>query len=130
MVGRSQVAPFRAFMVICITAMIVVLFEEGFWLLMGSMALGRGPIPHAYLANLLFFISVLISACLFWKWPWVAMLVAWIDLGTILLHINPWNNGSSTTFFHEFMYDHIFFLAANLGFIAFVLMRRKGGALG
>jgi hypothetical protein len=94
-------------MVLCIAAMLVVLFKEGFWLLMGSMALDHGPIPHAYLVNSILFIVFLISTCLFWKWPWIAVLIAWLDLAAILLHANPWNDNSSATFFHQFIYDHI-----------------------
>lgn len=107
MVTRSQTLTFRLIMVLCIAAMLVVLFKEGFWLLMGSMALDHGPIPHAYLVNSILFIVFLISTCLFWKWPWIAVLIAWLDLAAILLHANPWNDNSSATFFHQFIYDHI-----------------------
>jgi hypothetical protein len=105
-------------------AMILAIVGKGFWLAMGLLALGSGPLPHIYAINLILCGSFLLSLALLWRWPFVGMVVAWLDLCSILTGFSPWADRSATTFYHEFMWDHIFFIGANLGFIAVIYLRR------
>jgi hypothetical protein len=104
--------------------MIVVLLDKVFWLTMGTLSLGPGGLPRIYLINLVLLIAILISAITLWKWPWVSVVVAWANLLSILTRFSPWNDNSVHAFFAGFMFDHIFFIAANVGMIAVMSLKR------
>jgi hypothetical protein len=125
MVTKLHSAPLRICLVAAICLMVLVAAFQAFWLLMGSLALDRGPIPRVYWLNVVRFFCFLVSAVTLWKWPWIAISVAWVDLFLILSGFSPWEDHSATTFFFQFMFDHIFFIAANAGFVAAVLLRRS-----
>jgi hypothetical protein len=112
------------FSAVAISAMSVACLGKAFWLLWGTLALDNGPIPWVYRVNLYLFLAFLISAALFWKWPWIAVVIGWADFIAISLRINPWELGSPKAALNRFTFDLIFFIAANVGFIAAISLRR------
>jgi hypothetical protein len=123
MVMRTQT--FRICIFICMCGMAYATYKEGFWLLLASVSLDGGPMPRADLVGTWTVVGFLISTCLYWKWPWIAVVIAWANMGVILLGVVPWVAHSWATFFHQFVYDHIFFVAANLGLLAGLLPKRS-----
>ena len=128
MVSTTQASLLRLFTVLCMVVMACATLMMGFWLVLASVSLDGGSLPRADLMGRCSFIFFLISTCLYWKWPSVAFLVAWANTGAILIGVVPWVDHSLTTFFHQFVYDHIFFIAANLGFTASILLKRNRAA--
>ena len=113
---------------VAILAMILAIAGKGFWLAMGLLALGPGPLPRIYALNLILFGSFILSMVLLWKWPWVGLVIAWLNLFSILTGFSPWADHSAAAFLREFMFDHTFFIAANLGFVAVIMLRRTRSA--
>jgi len=56
-------------------------------------------------------------------------MTAWVDLALILLGVIPWVDHSFKTFTHQFVYDNLFFVAANLGALALMFGRRSQGEI-
>ena|ERR1039458_2096071 len=106
--------------VISLGLMGLVVCAKGLWLLIAVIALDSGPIPWAYKWNALVFIGVFVSTLAFWKLPYIAVVVAWIDLLSILVIVGVnWPNVHfDFKFLDQFRYDYLFFVVAILGFIA------------
>jgi hypothetical protein len=85
---------------------------------MGTMALDAGPIPKIYLFNIFEVFIFGISIALFWKWPLVAVAMAWFALTFILAVIVPWGTVSAHMISRSLQLEYAFFVAAHLGFIA------------
>ena len=111
-------------MLVAICAIVIAVAVTAFWLTLGLLALDSGPIPRAYLLNLVCFASFIISAATLWKWPWIAAFVAWANMLSILTRFTPWNDDSAATFFSQFLFDHLFFVSANLGALAVLRIKR------
>jgi hypothetical protein len=96
---------------------------KGFWLFLGAVSWGSGAIPRADKIEAILLVAFIISVCLFWKFPWLSLFTAWTDLVITLLGIIPWADHTLKTFLRQFEYDHLFFIAANLG--TWVLIRHR-----
>jgi hypothetical protein len=69
--------------------------------------------------------AVLVSAATLWKWPRISLFVAWLNLLLIVTHFSPWNDDSAKSFLHGFLFDHLFFIAANVGAFAVFSLKRS-----
>jgi hypothetical protein len=98
----------------------VALFKV-FWLLMGTLALGSGPMPKIYVINLVQAPLYFASAATAWKWPWVAESVAGLTLIAIFTKIIP-----PPIFPYEryLSWEYSFIVAANVAFFAVMSLRR------
>lgn len=105
--------------------MAVATLMKAFWLLLGAISWGSGPIPRADKIEAVLLVAFLISVSLFWKKPWLALVTAWVDLAITLLGVIPWADHSLMTFLRQFEYDHLFFFAANLGALTLFRYRRN-----
>jgi hypothetical protein len=105
------------------SAMIVALAAKAFWVMMASLGRDNGPVPRVYTINEFLLLGILISLIALWKWPWIAAVVAWINMVSIISKFTPWNNDSASAFFYGFTFDHIFFVAANVGCIGVLLLK-------
>lgn len=102
MVAKTGRLPLRLFMILCICLMLYAICTIGLWLLFGVMALDSGPTPQNYVMDLWAFAGFLVSTCMFWKWPWVAAVVAWSDLIANLIFLHSWSHTTQSIFFHWF----------------------------
>ena len=101
--------------------MLLVAMFYAFWVLMGSMALGVGPIPGIYIAHLMEVPAYFVSAVTAWKWPWVAESAAGLTLIVILANFNPW---TISPFQRWLSFEYAFIIAANVAFFTRMLLRR------
>jgi hypothetical protein len=77
------------------------------------------------------FLAQLVSLIFYFKHPWIAALTGWVDVLMILIGVVPRNSTSLNSFFHQFMFDLVFWAAANGGLIShFALNREKNGSDG
>ena len=110
--------------VLCILAMLFVICVVGFFLVMGTMALSAGPVPSFYVLRAAFFVGALVSAILLWKWPEIALAVAWLDFVSMaVLFLRPPVN-IENIYLRYFTSDIVFFLAAHVGFGARLMLNR------
>jgi hypothetical protein len=97
------------------------------WLLLASMGL-EWPIPKIVLYFACLFAAEIISLVLYFKRPWVAVLIGWIDMLMIVVGVVPRNSHSLLSFLHQFMFDVVFWVAANGGFAAYSALNRGKSA--
>ena len=64
------------------------------------------------------------SLVFYFKRPWLGALTGWVDLLMILIGVVPRNSTSLNSFFHQFMFDLIFWVAANGGLAANLALNR------
>jgi hypothetical protein len=114
---------YRVVAQVCWWAMVVATSMTGLWLLFATISWDAGPIPRADKIGWSFFTAFVISVCLFRKFPLVAVLTAWAVLAITLSGAIP-GADSLKTFLRQFEYDHLFFVAANVGFWAKLMLRR------
>lgn len=83
--------------------------------LFGYFALG-GTWPVPYFAVLA--CAEIASLILYFGWPWIAVLISWVDLLMILSGAIPWREHSSRAFVEQFRYNLMYFGLAHIGFLA------------
>jgi hypothetical protein len=74
--------------------------------------------PAAAILIYTVFLAQVLSLIVYLKLPWIAVIVAWIDVVLILSAIFPWHEHSLQSFIHQFGLDLTFFVTAHIGFIA------------
>ncbi len=94
------------------------------WLSIAMLASGT-PLPRVVTLRLEIFLGMIVSALLYFKWPWVAVIVGWVTMGMIVAHVLPWDERGMENFFYQFGFDLLFFIGANVGFIAHTAGRQK-----
>ena len=109
----------------CWWAMVVATAMTGFWLLFGTIAWGSGPIPRIDKIEFCQLVAFATSTFLFRNFLGLAVLIAWLNLAVIVLGVVPWVDHSWNTFVRQFAYDHLFFIAANVGLWAQLQLRRS-----
>jgi hydrogenase/urease accessory protein HupE len=124
MVRNKKTILLRIIIVLSGIAMIITLVDKMFWVMMASIGRDNGPVPRVYTINEVLLLGILISLIALWKWPWIAAVVAWVNLISIASRFTPWNDESASAFFYGFTFDHLFFVAANVGCIGVLLLKR------
>lgn len=100
--------------------MLLVGIYKLFLLLLGTLAWGAGPLSVFYVAFLMEAPAYLVSAATAWKWPWVAELVAILNLIVIFARFNPW---TISPFRRGLTLEYAFIIAANVAFFARMSLR-------
>ena len=95
------------------------------WLSIAALASGSHP-PRVVTLRLELLAGMILFALLYFKWPWIAVIVSWTIMTMIISHILPWDESGLENFFYQFGFDLLFFLGANAGFIAFVADKGSG----
>jgi hypothetical protein len=83
------------------------------------------PIPSFIIARTLLCVAVFISIGVYFWSPWVAVIVSWIDIILVFRGVYPWEGHSRNVFLWQFGWDILFFIAAHVGLLAFVLLQRS-----
>jgi hypothetical protein len=98
------------------------------WLPIIYMAIGSAyPGLIAYWIILLF--AEILSLGLYFKWPWISIVVSWGDMTGILLGVIPWKGHSVHAFMEQFGFDLMYFALAHIGFIAWKVSRAANANL-
>ena len=84
------------------------------------MAVGSAiPGLIAYWSVLL--IAEVASLFLYFKFPWIAAVIGWIDMAAILSGLVPWKDHTAHSFLQQFGFDLLFFIAAQMGFVTWTI---------
>ena len=102
---------------LCFILLFVPVVALCIWLPIISMAIGSA-IPWTIIFWLILLCAEIASLVVYFRWPWIAALVSWLDMAMILSGLIPWKEHSLHSFLHQFGFDLMFFGLANLGFIA------------
>lgn len=102
--------------------MLLIAIYKAIVLLVGTLALGTGPVSGFYVAFLIEAPAYLVSAVTAWKWPWIAESVAALTLAVIFARFNPW---TISPFQKGLSLEYAFILAANVAFFARMSLRRS-----
>jgi hypothetical protein len=121
---EKKTKAYRITFAICFAFLIISVVPLAFWLLFAEMASGL-PTPHAILFRRYLLLGEIAAAVTYFKWPWFAAIVGWIDLAMVLRGVFPWEEPGIETLFYQFSFDLLFFLAAILGLISFLAWKRS-----
>lgn len=99
----------------------VLAFAE--WVFASSMS-ANSPVAHVmpYFAFLLG--AQAISLLLYFRYPWVAVLVAWLTVGIILARVVPWGAPAWRSVLLDFRFEIVYVVLAHAGFVAFIMKNR------
>lgn len=113
----------RVCLILCFALLVVSFLATCGWLLLASFDLGW-PIPRIILYMACLFLAQIASLIFYFKRPWVAALTGWVDVLVILIGVVPRNSASLNSFFHQFMFDLVFWVAANGGMASYFALNR------
>ena len=94
------------------------------WVSIAMLASGT-PRPRVVTLRLDILLGMIVSALLYFKWPWVAVIVGWVTMGMIIAHVLPWDERGVENFFYQFGFDLLFFISSNIGFVASIAGRQR-----
>ena len=69
------------------------------WLSIAALASGSHP-PRVVTLRLGLLAGMILSALLYFKWPWIAVIVSWTIMTMIISHILPWDESGLENFFY------------------------------
>lgn len=97
------------------------------WVFISTMNF-RSPIAHLvpYFAGLL--VMEVIGLVLYFKLPWVMVIVSWVGAGLIVTRGVPWKSPQWRSSLHQFQFELFLLFFAHLGFAAYVLKNRAAAA--
>jgi hypothetical protein len=90
---------------------------ETVWLMFAHLAFGAWGIQIVEVRTMIWLAFILGMFC-YIRWPWIAVLISWLDLYLIVSGVVPWNMQTKHIFAHQFMSDWIFFISSHVGFVA------------
>lgn len=108
---------------LCFIALFFQVLAFGEWIFAASITL-NSPIAHV----LHFFVFLLgaqvIAVLLFFRMPWVAVVVAWLTVLVILARAVPWGTPAWRPVLFEFRFELVFLVLAHAGLAVFVMKNR------
>jgi hypothetical protein len=70
-------------------------------------------------------IAEIASVFLYFRFPWIAAAIGWIDMAAILCGVVPWKAHTAHSFLQQFGFDSLFFIAAQMGFVTWKIGRHR-----
>jgi hypothetical protein len=102
---------------LCFALLFIPVLALCFWLPLIYMAVGSA-IPSILLYWVVLLGVEIVSLALYFRWPWIAVLVGWIDIAVILSGIIPWRSHAVYSFIQQFGFDLLFLGIAHVGPVA------------
>ena len=98
-------------------AMGIAILMQGLWLMFAHMTLGYW---NSWIVKIetVVFAAFAISLALSKRYPWLPVLVSWLDILMIITRTVPWNPNGAGSFGHQFMGDLIFLFSAHISLFA------------
>ena len=93
---------------LCFTVLLICTLALGSWLLF-AFAFAYPPS-----ARILCFFLEILALILYFRWPWFAALVGWLNIGLALTKVFPWTEPGFNNFIYQFSFDLIYCLAAQI----------------
>ena len=84
------------------------------------MAIGSA-IPEQILYWLALLVAEVISLVVYFKWPWLAVIISWVDFAVIFTGWITWAGQSLHKFMHQFGFSVLYFAVAHIGLLAWSL---------
>ena len=113
---------------VCFILLWVPIIALCIWLPIIYMAIGSAfPGLIGYWSLLL--IAEIVSLALYFKSPWVAAVIGWIDMTVILCGLIPWKGHNAHSFLQQFWFDLLFFIAAQIGFLTWKAGRLRARSI-
>ena len=119
---RLYPATLRTIFILCFVLLVISCLPSALWMLLSIMSWGW-PLPLPTILIIGIFLVQIISLVVYFRWPWIAVAVSWVDMLMILSGAIPWRGHSAHSFVHQFGFDLMFFGVAHVGFIASRLQR-------
>lgn len=108
---------------LCFIAMFFQVLAFAEWVFASSMTLNS---PIAHLVHFFVFLlgAQVIALLLYFRMPWVSVLVAWLTVLVVLARAVPWGTPAWRPVLLEFRFELVFLVLAHAGLAAFVMKNR------
>jgi hypothetical protein len=108
---------------LCFIALFFQMLAFAEWVFASSLAF-NSPIAHLVPYFMFLLAAQLVSLLLFFRLPWVAVIVAWLSVLVILFRAIPWRTPAWRSVLLEFRFELVFLVLAHAGFALFVMKNR------
>lgn len=130
MVGSRSTNHHGGIFVLSFVCMLISVALRGAWNILATIAEGRTGTPRfVHVMNYLLCASV-VALFMYFKWPWVAVVVSWINAVMVVRGIFPWESHNLIGALQQFKLDVLFFIAAHAGVASYLFNRRKNDGAG
>jgi hypothetical protein len=119
----SKITIYKISFTVCFFLMALPAVILFFWILFAHMATGV-PVARDVVLREGLFVGMVAALLAYFKWPWVAVAVSWVDMAMILRGIFTWEEKGLDNFLYQFSFDILFFAAAHVGLFSFLLLKR------
>jgi hypothetical protein len=116
----------RSIAILAGIGMALAILLETAWLLMAHIAFGVWDVWIVKIRSCIW-VAFVVALCCYRRFPWAAVIVSWIDWALIFRGTIPWNVVSNNSFSRQFMSDIIFAVAAHIGLVAHLLLKKSKG---
>lgn len=108
----------------CFALLMIPVLALCIFLPIGYMAVGSA-IPGLVIYWCFLLIAQIASLFLYFRFPWIAAVIGWIDMAVILCGVVPWKGHTAHSFLQQFGFDLLFFIAAQMGFVTWKIGRHR-----
>jgi hypothetical protein len=108
---------------LCFALMLLPIAALLLWFLV-AFAVGGFSLNGVMALQLTALALMIVSECLYFRYPTVAVIVSWLILTMILSKLMPWDPRGAGRVVYQFSFYLLFFVAAHLGWLAGILNRR------
>ena len=127
MVGKPKsIAMARTCFIACFILLVFVALALLLWISFSQFAAGTST---DLTFRKLLFAGMAIALVAYFKWPWLAAVVGWIDICMVLSGAFPWEEPGLMNFFTQFSFDIVFFVASQTGFAVYLVLKRSSAGL-
>jgi len=121
---RKSITLYRVLFVGCFVLLLLVGVALLLWVSFAQMASGMSRTRSLVLRELILG-AMIVGLVTYFRWPWVAAMVGWADMGMILAGAIAWEEPGMENFLIQFSFDIVFLVASQVGLVSFLILRRK-----
>lgn len=123
MVSDQRPALWKGVFIAAFAGLLITVVALMAWLLFALLASGS-PLPRIVVLRAWLLALMVIALVAYFRWPWIAAIVGWLDMALILSKTFAWEGLGLSSFIYQFSFDILFFAAAQIGLVSFLRWRR------
>lgn len=107
----------------CFLVLFFQLLAFAEWVFASTLTL-NSPIAHLLQYFVILLAAQAIALLLFFRWPWLAALAAWLSVLVVLVRAIPWGTPAWRAVLFEFRFEIVFLVLTHIALVVFVMKNR------
>jgi hypothetical protein len=108
---------------LCFIALFFQLLAFAEWVFASTLTL-NSPIAHLLHYFMILLAAQAIALLLFFRWPWLAAIAAWLSVLIVLVRAVPWGTPAWRSVLIEFRFEIVFLVLTHIALVVFVMRNR------